>query len=202
MAEINDAVTAVHEEVWAYREEVAIQQLVARLYCQIFRFLINVMKWYTDKWHKRMLWSLNENIYEEYKVQIDDIRKLSELIHRKAMTRTVAGMHAATLIRDNEIARFLADLHDRDRIADEMRQEGYHERLRVLVQNELRDTMEKKMESFQQAIIDRLFANVSSQIAGETALQHLEQKAQESTLVVRQAASSTGKSSPRILHAD
>ncbi|KAK0610236.1 hypothetical protein DIS24_g12134 [Lasiodiplodia hormozganensis] len=200
MAEINDAVTAVHEEVWAYRDEVAIQQLVARLYCQIFRFLINVMKWYTDKWHKRMLWSLNENIYEEYKVQIDDIRNLSELIHRKAMTRMLAGIQASTLIRKNENARFLADLRDRDRNADAMRQEGYFERLRVALQTEFRDTMEKTMGNIQQGIADRLLANVSSQIAGETALRYLEQRAQDLTPIVRPAAPSMGGEAPVRFH--
>lgn len=199
MAEINDAVTAVHEEVWAYRKEVAIQQLVARLYCQIFRFLINVMKWYTDKWHKRMLRSLNENIYEEYKVQIDDIRKLSELIHRKTMTRMLAGIQASTLIRENENARFLADLRDRDRDANAMRQDGYFERLKIALQNEFRDTMAKTMDNIQQGIADRLLANVSSQIAGETALRYLEQRAQDLTPIVRPVA---GKISPCIRHSD
>lgn len=202
MAEINDAVTTVHEEVWAYRDEVAIQQLVVRIYCQIFRFLINVMKWYTDKWHKRMLTSLNESIYEVYKVQIDDIRKLSELIHRKAMTRRLEGIQASTLIRENELARFLADLHDRDRNADEMRQEGYFERLRIVVQNEFRDTVERNMDNIQQGIADRLLANVSRQIAGETALRYLEQKAQDLTPIVRLSTQGTGKISPCIHHTD
>ncbi|OJD32544.1 phytanoyl-dioxygenase family protein [Diplodia corticola] len=179
MVEINDAVSAVHEEVWAYRDEVAIQQLVVRLYCQIFRFLVNVMQWYTDKWHKRMLRSLNENIYEEYKVQLEDIRRLSELIHRKATTRMLAEMQAGRMIREDENFRFLADLRDRDRHADEMRQEGYFERLRMAIQNEFRETMEKSADMIQQKIADRLLANVTSQIAGETALRYLEQRARE-----------------------
>ncbi|KAF9630312.1 hypothetical protein BFW01_g874 [Lasiodiplodia theobromae] len=150
------------------------------------------MKWYTDKWHKRMLTSLNESIYEAYKVQIDDIRKLSELIHRKAMTRRLEGIQASTLIRENELARFLADLHDRDRNADEMRQEGYFEKLRIVVQNEFRDTMERNMGNIQQGIADRLLANVSRQIAGETALRYLEQKAQDLTPIMRLSTQSTG----------
>lgn len=114
MIEINDAISAVHEEVWACRDEVIIQKLVVRLYCQIFSFLINVMRWYTDKWHKRLLRSLNENVYDDYKEQIQDIRNLSDLIHRQTTTRRLAEIQASKLILENENINFLIRLRERD----------------------------------------------------------------------------------------
>lgn len=175
MIEINDAVSAVHEEVWAYRDEFIIQKLVVRLYCQIFSFLINVIRWYTDKWHKRLLRSLNENVYDDYKEQVQDIRNLSDLIHRQTTTRRLAEIQASKLILDNENIGFLTRLRERDDHARRMEEEGYFERLRIKLEHSLRDTLEKTVSNVQQSVVDRLLSNVASQIAGAAAMKQLEQ---------------------------
>ncbi|GME56662.1 hypothetical protein GTA08_BOTSDO13225 [Neofusicoccum parvum] len=70
MTEINDSIATVNEQVLQHKDEIGMRHLVLRFYCQIFAFLINAMKWYTDKKRKRLLRSLNENLYSQYQEQI------------------------------------------------------------------------------------------------------------------------------------
>ncbi|GME27034.1 uncharacterized protein K452DRAFT_362533 [Neofusicoccum parvum] len=114
MTEINDSIATVHEQVLQHKDEIGMRHLVLRFYCQIFAFLINAMKWYTDKKRKRLLRSLNENLYSQYQEQILEVRRLSDEMHKRSMNRKLTDMMSATA-RLHERLKFQTELQENDR---------------------------------------------------------------------------------------
>ncbi|KAF2136426.1 uncharacterized protein K452DRAFT_362533 [Aplosporella prunicola CBS 121167] len=175
MTEINDSVTTVYEEVLAYKDEIQIQHLVIRLYCQIFTFLIKAMEWYTDKWYKRAQRSLNENLYSQYQTILQEIRRLAEMIHKRTVNRKLADLAAAEVTTQEEL-KFLISLQQHDRNNNMMRQEGYFERLSVAIRNEFKDLIQEKRDVVQENIMHglELKSKTAMYIAGATITKHLE----------------------------
>jgi hypothetical protein len=59
-------------------------QEVSRLYAHVFLFLKGVMAWYLKRSVRRMLDSFNEKFFREFQEEIDNIKRISQEISRRA----------------------------------------------------------------------------------------------------------------------
>lgn len=194
VTDINDCISTVHEEVLNYKNDSAVQNLVLRLYCLIFSFLINVMKWYTDKKRKRMMRSLNENIYSKYQQQLQQIRYLSETIHRRMLNRDLTeirgSLAAVVSLHRKEPLKFQIGLHEQP-IG-----ESYFERFAIRLRNENKKSMLEQRELFQQSVMEMLVPEASKLTAGIAGLRLLSIAAADSTSRPVSPVPTDGKLSP------
>lgn len=83
-----------------------VQMLIANLYAHIFLFLKDAMEWYLDKQWKRILRSLRQDFYEDFKEQLSDIRVIANQIkHRSDM-----GLSAEQRVTRLTVEQINADL--------------------------------------------------------------------------------------------
>ncbi|KAH7045279.1 hypothetical protein B0J12DRAFT_787205 [Macrophomina phaseolina] len=181
VAEINDCVATVHEEVLHHRDDICMQHLVLRLYCLIFSFLIHVVKWYTDRGHKRGRRSLNESLYDHYQEQLREIRRLSEMISRRVNSRDMGNLRdsVAMLHQQNGTLRFLLELQQHDLRKSRLMQYDYFEQLAVKIRNDHKEEMRHQQEQFQRVILERFLPEACRTLAGVVAREHLEIAATE-----------------------
>ncbi|KAF2464831.1 uncharacterized protein BDR25DRAFT_271045 [Lindgomyces ingoldianus] len=83
-------------EMELFRTE-AMQRAVADLYAHIFLFLTDTLSWYMKKRRKRMMDSFNERFLQEFECEIDNIKRKSEIIKRKAAQHLMAEQRVTRL---------------------------------------------------------------------------------------------------------
>lgn len=176
MEQINDSVTLVHHQVLAYKDDLRIQGLVVRLYSLIFAFLINAIKWYTDKWHKRLMRSLNENIYSQYHDQVLEIARLSQLITDTTGQLSRESLEAFSITTSNDV-KLLVSLLKRDKQMQAMREERYFEKFSADMRKAMREVLLQDPSNVQRNIMNYFATDLGQHIAGATIAQHIEQAA-------------------------
>lgn len=179
VAEINDTVSTLQREVYLY-DDLAMKQFVVRLYTQIFAFLVNVMRWYTDKARNRIRRSLNESLYEKYQLQLVDIRHISDLMREEAKVRMAYDVRAGKLTAksiDSDL-KFLIKMYTRDQQAREMREANYFDIIREHLE-QIRKEQLKQDPQVMSEVFRKFFAE---EVAGSTIRMHLEGQAQSCPL--------------------
>lgn len=122
------------------------------------------MKWYTDKKRKRLLLSLNENIYSKYQQQLQQIRNLSELIHKRILNRDVAEIRRSLAVivslHQNEPLKFQIGLNEQPT------EDSYFERLMTKLRRDSKENILEQRELFQQSVMELLVPEASKLTAG------------------------------------
>lgn len=154
LIEINDAVSAIEKRLWLFEND-AMKCYAWRMYSQIFSFLGEIIRWYTKRSVQRLFSSFNEHLLEFFDEQVEEIRKLSKLIHDEAELRAQADSQISRLYLegiDEKFDRFMTELRHRDhtqRAILDRRYEDFHEEMQGNRRNELWD---KKL--LEQALLD------------------------------------------------
>ncbi|KAH7385171.1 hypothetical protein DE146DRAFT_759436 [Phaeosphaeria sp. MPI-PUGE-AT-0046c] len=154
LIEINDAVSAIEKRLWLFEND-TMKCYAWRMYSQIFSFLGEIIRWYTKRSIQRLVSSFNEHLLEFFDEQVDEIRKLSRLIHDEAELRAQADSQISRLYLegiDQKFDRFMTELRDRDRTQRtilDRRYEDFHEEMEGKRRNELWD---KRL--LEQALLD------------------------------------------------
>lgn len=95
---INDAVAmANNSQVYSTPE---IQQLIMRLYTEVFVYLTKFMAWYTDRSRNRFLKSFNENLSREFGDDLENIKHLAGLLCNQVQLHTSADVRVSKLVTE------------------------------------------------------------------------------------------------------
>lgn len=94
---ISEHVVDCETELEIFKTE-AIQRAVADLYAHVFLFLTDTLNWYLKKRRKRLLDSFNENFLSEFDKEIENIKRKSEIIKRKAGQNIAAEQRVTRVI--------------------------------------------------------------------------------------------------------
>ena len=153
----------------------AIQHGVADLYAHIFLFLRDALSWYTKRSIRRMLSSFNEDFYEHFEDQIDNVKRISLAINRKAQHSSHSELRYTRLLvedlkKDQRLGlvkeeREAAERRYQDQKAAEERYKE-QEKIRLLEQEQARrveDLLRKMGASFKSICVEE----VSKLLAGE-----------------------------------
>ncbi|KAI0020195.1 hypothetical protein F4780DRAFT_743271 [Xylariomycetidae sp. FL0641] len=104
---LSDALCAISEHIVQCEAELdlfrteAMVRLVADFYAHIFIFLSDAMDWIMEKRRKRLLDSFNENLYQKFEEQIDEIKSKSSRIREFAAHGSRAEVRVTRLIAEN-----------------------------------------------------------------------------------------------------
>jgi hypothetical protein len=143
LIEIGDHIEACQTELVIFPTE-NMQRSVGSLYAHIFCFLRGVMKWYMKKSRSRLLDSFNENLYDHFQEDVQNIKRFSDRVRRIAQQ----GMMAET--RSTRIG--VEDLQTNMQIGLYGVERSYVEQTREL--GKLRDEQKKYREQVQR-LLDR-----------------------------------------------
>jgi hypothetical protein len=198
LIEINDAVSAIEKRLWLFEND-TMKCYAWRMYSQIFSFLGEVIRWYTKRSIQRLIGSFNEHLLEFFDDQVDEIRKLSRLIHDEAVLRAQADSQISRLYLegiDEKFDRFMTELRDRDltqRAILDRRYEDFH----ATLEGKRRDELWTK-DVLEQALLDT-WTKIKERETGYAVTEILEGDVQRRDTAPRsvQRASHDGSLSPR-----
>ncbi|KAH8630244.1 hypothetical protein IG631_14821 [Alternaria alternata] len=149
---INDAVCAIEKRLWLFEDD-TMKCYAWRMYSQIFSFLGEVIRWYTKRSIQRLVSSFNENLLAFFDDQVEEIFKLSRLIHDEANLRGQADTQIIRLYQEGmneKFDRFMIDLRERDRVQ--------------------RDNLERQYDHFHDTLVERQRSELWSKEVLERAL--------------------------------
>jgi hypothetical protein len=118
LIEINDAVSAIEKRLWPFEND-TMEGCAWCVYSQIFSFLGELMRWYTNRSIQCLVSSFNEHLLEFLDDQMDEIRTLSRLIHDEADLRAQADLQISRLYLEGIDKKF-------ERFDDGTPREGDH----------------------------------------------------------------------------
>lgn len=191
LIDINDAVAAIEKRLWLFEND-DMKCYAWRMYSQIFSFLGEIIRWHTKRSIQRLVSSFNEHLLEFFDEQVDEIRKLSRLIHDEADLRTQADTQINRLYLegiDEKFDRFMTELRDRDRTQRsilERRYEDFREEMqgrrrdelwnKKLLEQALFNTWQKMQErEMGYAVSEILEGDVQRRIASEQDQKRIQQ---------------------------
>lgn len=93
---ISENVAECEVELELFKTE-AMMRAVADLYAHIFLFLSDTLGWYLRKRRKRLVDSFNEKFFDHFETEIDNIKRKSESIRRKAAQNMAAEQRVTRL---------------------------------------------------------------------------------------------------------
>ncbi|KAH6974180.1 hypothetical protein BKA56DRAFT_733835 [Ilyonectria sp. MPI-CAGE-AT-0026] len=161
---INDAVSiAQKSQVF---NTTALQQLVMRLYSQVFTYLIKFMTWYTDRSRTRFLKSLNENIQLTFQSDLDRVKEISELLSRHIQFHMSADGRVSKLMLEETSGdmKYLVKLQESSQIQARLQTEATASLVENMVHSQFqksREELREDMRSFANALHNVLRQEIS-----------------------------------------
>jgi hypothetical protein len=138
-----------------------LEQLIMRLYTNIFSYLIKFMTWFTGGKRSRFLNSFNENLLDLFKEDLAQVKSASEILSRSIELHTSADVrivkiHSEALSEDmSQLLRFAELGERRDRIRDAANTElieGALHRYFQMTTEKLNDCVDNLMQGYQEMI--------------------------------------------------
>ncbi len=156
----------------------ALQQLSMRLYTQIFAYLTRFMAWFTSRSRTRFLKSFNENIKFSFQEDLDNVKKISNLISQHIQTYMSADIKVSKLLSEdtNEDIKYVIQLQETAEEQAKMRHESHLD----LIENVLRSRLEEGAEQLEKRLhhmARRFYEKTRNDIAGAAARSLLMQRA-------------------------
>lgn len=96
MYTISEHVVECETELRLFQTE-DMQKKVADLYAHVFLFLNDMMDWYMQKRRSRFVDSFNEKFFQKFEAEIENIRRKSDLIKRRATQNIAAEIRVGRL---------------------------------------------------------------------------------------------------------
>ena len=119
LIEINDEVAASMVDCELIRSE-PMKLAIAKLYIAVFLFYADAIQWYRSSSKQKVRYSLHEKFSDKFKNQLENIRRLSGLVHRAASSGHGAQANVLLLEVDGVRQDLRAGLQGHDRhIAEE-----------------------------------------------------------------------------------
>ncbi len=153
VSEINDAV-AIVQKSQVYDTQ-PIQQLVMRLYTQVFSYLHKFMAWYTSRSRTRFLKSFNENVSRTFDEDLRRVKEISVQLSQQIQLHMAADVRISKMLEQdtNWAVKYLVQLAESERMQRESQQVG-DRLLQSMFLNQFNKTMEEIRESSKRMMIE------------------------------------------------